>query len=126
MTARFNLISSSCRGLLAVGRYEVGGTSTVVLTLKRICAVTMCVCVCVCVCVCRVNPAVAKRKSSICHTVALQTDTGRIVIAASNKSGRRHVRSLAGSSRALVPFSRSLADPPPRSVAEAPRGPDVD
>jgi len=45
MTARFNLIRSSCRGLLAVGRYEVGGTSTVVLTLKRICAVTVCVCV---------------------------------------------------------------------------------
>ena len=45
MTARFNLISSSCTGLLAVGRKEVGGTSTVVLTLKRICAVTMCVCV---------------------------------------------------------------------------------
>ena len=45
MTARFNLISSSCRGLLAVGRYEVGGTSTVVLTLKRISAVTVCVCV---------------------------------------------------------------------------------
>ena len=38
---------------------------------------------------------------------------GRIVIGASNKSGRRHVGSLAGSSRPLVPFSRSLADPPP-------------
>ena len=29
----------------------MGQTSTVALTLKRICAVTVCVCVCVCVCV---------------------------------------------------------------------------
>ena len=35
---------------------------------------------------------------------------GRIVIGASNKSGRRHVGSLAGSSRPLVPFDDDGGD----------------